>query len=522
MKIAVSVRDVDGALIKNCTLRHYEGGVVTVPLPSGEGVVDIPDGVNAVKFVATTREPHYFDEEVTVHRSGTLWDNPTCAVTSEGGQISAITFVLGRVRAAPSMFISESDLQRIHRGRQGIRHALREDRQPIWNWRYRLQWDGGGELRLLKPRILNDAMGEGWQRLHHEITSPDPVAKGAFRWLEYHVDGRMYAIAVWAQTPYFSRIIGTGLDFVVMLSPTTEKKDDYKLDPGQSYPYGLKRVGQELEQPFLTGLGQGYFFRHLPNHMLVHQLVAARKKALLVLPINNEGKFGPFKSGPGLHRALKEIARFVYKTHVVTPWFSMANKSDRFTRQGHYPSIPGVRQVVTVGYSEALGTILPLLNTADPSFAKVWTELWCLDLAVKGGTHFAELGPLLDRWLGKDNRRRLRLYQTAHTTSSAWRPSTEPRLKNIIGKATILTKQGASSSIAAEEIHAPDDRWSMLYFSYDYLKQKTADLGDPDPHYPHFYATNPKEKRDENGKVHDFVVKAMFGHAARLSRLADV
>lgn len=170
--------------------------------------------------------------------------------------------------------------------------------------------------RLLHP-ILADPDDGGWGRFRHEtVSNLDPSAEGNFRWLEYQHGRKRYAVAIWMPSSYFQSGTRKSLDFLIFYSPTTAEKKEYALNRGHRYPYGLRKDAVGIGQPYIASLGQSYLFN---GHFLCYQLLAAKKKAILLMPINDAGDWGPFSDCADAYRFINEIAHHAHKHGLLEP-----------------------------------------------------------------------------------------------------------------------------------------------------------------------------------------------------------
>lgn len=515
--LSISVVDVDNQPVKGFSVQCYWPGISVGNNPENGAsvftctlVADIPPNVvQDLKIVVS--HPSFFSEETHVHPEGTYWTNPTCMVTPPANPATdpvQVKFVLSRVRLAPTFqFKKAAELAKLKESPNGV--LLNETMTPPGPFDYRSLFNGNKDqfLRLKHP-ILNDPDKDNWKRLNHEPVQVDPSKQGRFRWLEYGTGRQRFAVAIWAPESYFGRGAPNSLDFIVFYSPTTAKKPEYKLYEGQSYPYGLHDKNKGPWQRYIAGLGQAYLF---DGHFLVYEMLAAKKRAILVMPINNIGDWGPFSSGAGVHQLLKEIAHFVHKQRL-----AHVNSSNGFIR-ATYPSIPTIGRVVISGFSSGLEPINKLLASSqgatggDSQFQKVWKEIWDLDL--KLGTHIPTFEELLMKWLGMDPARRFRMYHSEYTAKRR-RPSSG---KTLASQGTGIHKKGATPDVEAEELHAADGRWSAVYFSNLFLQRNEVDTNPDGPWFPGFVLT--EEGEPDHGNKHHFTLMIAFGHAALMSTL---
>lgn len=409
IRITIIILDVDKQPISNaevtCTWVNASAG--TGPSHSTntfscEFEADIPlDRVDDVRI--TVNHPHFTTEVTTIHPDGDYWSNPTCTITASVTNPMpivvevdmSVTFVLGRARLAP-MAVEVITPSRPIAMPSGV---LPNTNEAPAGTNYRLVFSGERSFLRLREHVIGDPTKDDWERLAHAPpVAADASREGYFRWIEVREGSKKFAVAIWAPKNYFPQPGQNeqieALDFIVFYSPTTAGKDDiYKLDRGHTYPYGLRTIPDpkdktrvtDWNQPFIFTLGQKYLFDRLH---LTFQLIAANKKAIIVMPINAYGDWGPFTHKQGVHRLLLEIAQFSCKNF-------MAPLGKPPASRRKYKGIPPIGKVVIAGFSSGSVPILELFRdkenvpglsyVKDSSvFDKRWTEFWDLDLEMEG------------------------------------------------------------------------------------------------------------------------------------------
>lgn len=544
-KIKIAVFDVDNVAVNGCAFAIAFGNTtIGGDITGNERVLNVADSANGWTITVGTGHAHYFPETATIRQDKT-WDNPTCSVvvSTETEVVDGITqpynlitiaFVLGRVQDAPPWQYPGDDLNEFN----GLPTGILLSKNPRSNYDYRHTAGWKDNFHLLTERILGDPTKFNWDRLRHvnkgRIVLDD---WGKFRWLEYGTSKKI-AIAAWI--PKYDIISPNALDFIVFYSPTTDEKTDYDLDDGHSYPYGLhtnivrdkqtKKVTERTrQQPFIAQLGNKYMFDRLH---LTFQLVAAQKRAIIVMPINNDGDWGPLTHKQGLHRLLLEIRHYVHKSLKPHP------KSPSLEVRA-----PPIRSIVIAGFSSGAEPIQEFFKKEKPNipgrdyvrdgsgFNKLWKEIWDLDLAIKG-TGKPWVG-YFKTFMANRPDRRVRMYHSDYTAGMddkdepKWRPSLDPELADLIAASkspltTTIPKNSSGGSapkspkILAEELHLVGGRWTIAYFSQEFFTP-TVEYED----------TPSGKKKEENaippynwGGKHDFTVNIGLGHAALMSDLA--
>ncbi|MDI3289053.1 hypothetical protein [Polyangium sp. 15x6] len=535
--LKVMVFDVDNRPVEKCKVDagvwHSELSSLALNSRPNEFIkTDMPEPLPNETWTIKATHPDYFEESTDFNPSNpALWTNPTCNVTRTGSELW-VKFILGRMKLAQRSqlkAITPADLSNLSNLKTSPDGVLMDG--PRETFRYKDLFDGERTdfIRLNDP-ILRDPTEDAWKRLNAgpspEYPHPNPSKEGHFRWLEFGPGKRKYLVAIWVPKAYFTQPT-TKFDFIVMQSPTTKGKtrpdDGYALKPHHTYPYGLNdptfTKRKTAHQPFLSTLGQEYLFERLN---LTPQLIAANRKAIIVLPINNYGDWGPFTNTPGVHRMLLEIAHLTHKhfNGSLEGMYPIARKHN---------SIPAIGRVVVAGYSEGteplLGLFRPIPENLDPlvsvrdksKFGELWKELWDLDLSLGGPDGFKHwIGNNFLPFLRGGEGRRLRMYHSEYTAGK-WRPTLDPTLSELIpAKEAERRKFGrtvfdAAGGILAEEYQGKyakrDGHWSVVYLSYDYLKPKTHPV------------TSPEYPDGDNGKAHAFIANTALGHAALVSNL---
>lgn len=242
---------------------------------------------------------------------------------------------------------------------------------------------------------------------------------------------------------------------------------------------------------------------------MAHQLFAAKKAALIVMPIWPYGNLGPFLTRAGAWRLVREASYFAY---------GMREQDD-------LPQTPRTNRLVVCGYSAGVDFAVSLLSADKDTiedgkgqgyqralwgakadeFPVAWKETWLLD--AKGGLRaLNQLKPRLAKWVKEVDDRRLRLYQTQYTVGPTYSPADDLKLKGdpfnmLFGASPMINIVKDEKGLRlAEEVHSTDGRVSALYFSNPFLAFPSgSDLQSTDSHH--------------------VIPRFAFGHAARTSGL---
>jgi hypothetical protein len=510
MNVKIIVKDVDDAPVNGAILkRRSQQGDVTDTIPGNELQFSMTDFSGDIDLRLS--HPSFNEEVVRVTKSGQRWSNPTCVVSLQSG-VLAITVILSRIQTAPTVYIPEEQLKNYAANPTGV---LLADRQSAFS--YRSLFNGPiDEFRRLAHPIFDDPNGEDWERFFYEKVNVNPAKRGSFRWLEYGESRQKFVIGLWVPKRYFAYSDTRSLDFVVFYSPSTAI-NEYHLDQGQVYPYGLKTTTEQgkivVGQPYITQLGQNYLFNW---QYLVYQLLAAKKKAIMVMPINNYGDWRPFQTRSGVLRLLKEIAHYAHKQHLLGPLVSIAENFPSDVVSTAFEPTPSLGRLAIAGFSSGMGPILSLFNADNQqkklpplfyssnasAFEQLWKEIWDIDLAVHRNGGFDSFEKTLLAWLNQSSKRQMRMYHSLYTADK-WRPSNAPQLSKL----KVVTRGGrpakSNPAIDAEEVHSKDGTWSAVYFSNEYLNASGKGLG-----IPSFLNNTP----------HQFIPKIALGHAGLMSQ----
>ncbi|MGN9796326.1 hypothetical protein ACTMTU_35310 [Streptomyces sp. OZ13] len=482
-RVLVAVENASGVPVVGARVKvsHQAGSGVTqqlneVSLPGATLAFDVPDDTE--RIVCELRHDRYAALQMLLVRSRgeTIWrwDKPTRHVGTSGRDVAVIA-TLGRVRPAPEGQIPEADLLRraaplqpaLERALQANRAAVDKGKpatqpmfapldfdhrnvlvvpvQPPGATLYRLQSDPAvqapiGDFHTATPDLLSDTPDTpGWRRFRHTTRPIDPSLEGRLHFVEYgevganHSAGPRFLVGVWV--PHRLRDPAVrALDFVIWLHPNEKSilypRVEAPFPP--PYPYGIAAAmgdkGRAVAtQPFLD-LPVYHLFK---NHYIAYQLAAARRDAVIVIPVAPGNHFVPFESPAMLMRLLRELCLFLPQDF--PPGVEAAV----------HPPAPAVRRVAVCSFSSSVPRLQPLMKAALPDsrypsplwwatssgpleerglddatdFNKVWKEQWAIDGIEAGFQTYVDAAAT---WVLQADDRRLRIYKSTFT--GAWDP----------------------------------------------------------------------------------------------------
>ncbi|HFU7058052.1 TPA: hypothetical protein ACGN81_005143 [Bacillus cereus] len=477
------------------------------------------------KVKVTYPKNRYVPEEVEIEdKQGSLvWNNPVCSVIGISATMIEVKIFLSRMNIAPLYPISDSDLLRINQFNPG---KVFTDLNNC----YRYIDNSGKPVYPVKDPLLPSHPTQGWGQINHDNNAVciDPSQMGNFVLLEWGDVPRML-IAVWV--PNYGKVPPNELDFVEFLSPSTDPWFfPYDQFPWRhNYPYMATRlqVNQQLQQQYIS-LCYRYLFS---SYWLIYQLLAAKRQAVVVFPIQPHGNWGPFGHAAGQARLFAEIIHVIHRMGYTSGVYQNCNPSQRVSFKLDKPLLPKLGRVVLSGFSRSPETINNLLKSkpnektgsslfglkqpeldalfgADSKpFINAWKEIWIHDAISTART---QLDKNLPVWLDADNDRIVRCYQSIRTTGPDW------IYKSPLAKYT----SAPSGPVGAKERSGP--RCSLVYFDKNYLINPNASIPTHNcnnqtmPIIPVFYQDTVEQGTDRD---HHAVPRVTFGHAALLSRL---
>ncbi|PVH70219.1 hypothetical protein DL98DRAFT_577970 [Cadophora sp. DSE1049] len=381
------------------------------------------------------------------------YNNPLLQRSLASGNIE-LTIYLGRLYTAPTIFKENIEVNALAVTGSNLPGALTfklpNDRYSH-TYSYRGQWLDPLAIELAEKRILPDVQpavtDKGWRRFRSAPANPptDIQALGRFFWLLHPGSPKdpQFAVAVWSPNINHDGPLDP-LDMVVFFSPHTR---DYPA----KYPFGLVKKTNPGDQQYMT-LGKKYL---LDEYGFAYNLIARRRRAVMVMPICNKGSWGPYSSGEGIYRLCREVSVFLHREARTSnlslksvggidrkTWF--IGGSLRSPGAGiwstDFGAPPKVGRIVISGYSRGIDPVISIMRTwraagfsqqywgcsppsssnsnrQDPNqaFSTAWQELWDLDGAhapSNGGIGWPAYTALLSKWFSADQTRMMRLFHS--------------------------------------------------------------------------------------------------------------
>ncbi|MEU2663508.1 hypothetical protein [Micromonospora sp. NPDC007220] len=444
MAITLTVRVVDA------NLGAVPGALVV--LDGGQGTTDAAGRWSTVVSHQPTvpqirvSHPAYVAERVTFTgdlRSAT-WDNSLARRAVSGDDVT-MTVTLGRMDPSPVVTLSDADVTRImaSRGRDP-----RAARVVGWPNNPRIHTYAGhynntltfrqANRELLKPAAAAES-DAGWDRFgeKREVTV-NIAALSRFHFLEYAAtqsDPKFVVAVVSPNLPDPKPV--TSLDFVVYCSPST---GDYTA----RYPYGLVNAAAPLQE--YLNLARKYL---LDEAFFAFQSLGWGNRSVLVMPLFPQGQWGPFATGEGLLRMLREVAVFLHrqcrtsslglrKPDATAHELAGPNLRTIFPPlySGDFGTVPGVGQVAVAGFSQGIGAVKALMSDLTfpvglnstlwgvpmgggtdgrREWARAFREVWDLDGHHSGTGGWRAYLDLLRVWFNHDPGRVVRSYHSGDT-----------------------------------------------------------------------------------------------------------
>ncbi|MEV5750526.1 hypothetical protein AB0L00_22120 [Actinoallomurus sp. NPDC052308] len=444
-----------------------------------------------------------------------MWNNALVSRTINGADL-LLSVRLGRMDTSPTTSRSDAELA-------ALMTTKARDPGAVLLWKpprfpnvlsYRTQWNDQREVRVPRPQLLPSTAvppgTKGWNRLQSDPAVADLAAFGRFYWLEYspRPSRPRWVVAVWSPNLPDERPPAT-LDYVVFYSPTTAN-EEYT---AATYPYGLVYAAAPF-QKYLE-LAKKYL---LDEFFFAYEMVAQRDRAVLVMPIGDAGDIGPWASGEGLLRLLREVGLFLHRQCRTSrlglrpPTASPVELAGPNMRgatvpvvAGSFGDAPAVGKVAVAGFSTGIGPVkgimpdggwntslgsvlwgVPAGNGADPRrlWRESWRELWDLD-----GFHPATGGwptylDLLQTWARANESRVVRSYHTSGRVPPDPRKDPHPVWKYLRGPGLDIDLSLPAVAGIGRAQQLQNARWTSVTMDDSYLDGGSVDLpGWLDPHH---------------------------------------
>ena len=388
---------------------------------------------------------------------------------------------------------------------------------------------------VLGREIIGDPDVDNWERFLATTSDVDPSQHDGgtwFEWLEYgDPNGFFMLVAIWAVKRAGARPDGK-VDLHFFFCPRTDYID-LKLGrvyaPPELYPYGRKRIGQIIAQPYSllaysylsTGGSPGSGFG------IAYQSIASRKSHVVIMPLNAFGYAGPLLCRQGLNRLAQEVAVYVSDNTRNTPaassklWESGIRQSvNRIAISGFSAGAFDTLKLfhcttiaeLASSYGSAKGDPLAqefarrlsslnssLWQSPIGDFDRKWSEYYCVD-GYFGSDDYRVFPGELALWFAGDSERILRVYATSQTMKSSSDVLANKLASIFRGVVPNQMHRNGDYSFKADEWHRPDGRATLAWFSESYMRFNAV------PNMP----TN---------DAHHTVPRVVFSHALAQSRL---
>jgi hypothetical protein len=503
--VTIRAEDVNGVRIAASKIEVHDNLGATASSDTGELVWKSAGGLLNVR----ASHPRYAPEALTVVLAEPAWDLPTARVTLSANQVQVFV-VLTRVVEASRFRIDKklldaekppensSDAEKAAVAKRNA-HSLKGLNDQVTGILSNTGSDGKESYLWVanerveftstdtKPGpVLTSSARQGWERFRTKTTQIDVNAQGQFLLVQYGgspasgwgstSDAKDLPLLVSLYIPNLDAgPVLTERDVLVFLPPNTAKPE-YSVQ----YPLGLLQSGNQFEQPFVARLGVGYMFA---NHYLIHQLLATKRKCVLVMPVWRQNDPGVLMDPRAMLRLMREVVAFAHKRQVT----GMRN-AKRNEVGPQYP-IPKVGQVAIAAFSagavflseclrESPGQDLSPLQSipsTDPArFAQYWRETFDLDASASEVFDVA-----LAKWKLRDERRGIRIASSGYTGRMAGdlakRGGGDSPLLGQFVTGPITSAAGPPGPMAAVETYATNGGFSALITTGPYLRPQFND-----------------------------------------------
>jgi hypothetical protein len=491
---AFNVINANGEPIEGATVRV--GAVLGSTDQNGGWITSLDASPSSIEIAHL----YYVPERVSFNGSlrDADWNNALVRRDNISGDTTTLTVTLGRLDTCPTVELPEPRIEAISKAPPYDPDATLIFRPPRFSngaKAYRFQWNDIRTVHVARPALLPDPpyaeLPKGWARFLSDPIEVDLAALGRFFWLQYPLrpSSPKWVVAIWSPNLSASAPL-EALDFVVFFSPHTQSYV-------AKYPYGLVPDTKPPDQQYMT-LGKKYL---VDEYCFVPQLLARRNQSVMVMPICNRGEWGPFASGEGLMRLLREVSLFLHRQcrtsqlGVMKPTDdpdSLAGLNQRTIVRplisGSFGVVPKVGRVALGGFSTGIAVVKQVLSTwpvslaqkfwgvnstsGGPSSQALWEatlrELWDLD-----GYHPHTGGwpAYLDQiasWYSADQGRRLRLYHSSGRVPPD--PSVDAhKLYKLLRAEVRLDKAIPSTPGVGAARILQGDRWTVVRMDDTYV-----------------------------------------------------
>ena len=157
----------------------------------------------------------------------------------------------------------------------------------------------------------------GWDRFSTTQTSSSisPSSHGRIYWLTSHVSllsPHPFAVNIWSPNFPTSTTPPSTIDIIFFYTPSTEWAT-------ATYPYGVVMFKPDPPPDIAPFPDQSYmavgnrYMQKDREHQLVYPLAALDRKAVLIMPMSNKGKWDAVLSKEGVWRLCKEVIAFLHR-----------------------------------------------------------------------------------------------------------------------------------------------------------------------------------------------------------------
>lgn len=492
MDVTFNVLDANGLPITGATC-VASGGPTATTDANGSATTTTTAGGGSFSF----QHPLFVREDVVFADIQTgQWNNSLVGRVAVSASAVTLQVTMGKVAVAPTVEITEGQASALALARADPAGVLlfRPPGFPATTRAYRFQWNATVAIRVAQQRLLPasaPAAGmRGWDRFQTTTSPPIPMAdRGRFFWLVYPQSGpSQFVAAIWSPNVPAPQPL-PALDFAVFLSPHTQAYT-------AKYPYGLLPAGSNPADQQYMSLGAKYL---LAEFGFAAEIAAAGFPTTLVMPICRQGDWGPFASGEGLLRLLREVAVFLHRecrtSNLGTsqPGYDVnyrlaggSLRSGTGIRDSYFGPVPPVGKIALSFFSTGAAPAKTAMGSgglphgyasadwgvpsggSGSSFADIWKqafrEVWDLD-----GFHPATGGwpaylTLLRGWYQAD---RARHFHLCHSSGRV--PPPPMSYPGLLGERpgplwTVPSRPGFGGG---QELHA--DRWSVVTFDDAYI-----------------------------------------------------
>jgi hypothetical protein len=500
-EVTIRAEDVNGQRIAPLRIEVHDNLGARNSSDTGELVWASSGGILNVDV----SHPRYASEKLTVVLAAPAWDLPTARVSVSADKVVLI-IVLTRIVEAVRFRLDEKrlDAEKVpaeaseaeksavaRRNAEAVKRLNDEVTGVLsstgGSGRQRYMWVS--EERVVEftavdwtaGPVLTSSERQGWERFRTKKMPVDVNAAGQFLLVQYGgspssgwggtSDAKDLPLLVSLYIPDLDAGTAPAERDILVFVPPNTAKDEYIV----RYPLGLAQSGDRFEQPFVARLGVGYMYA---RHYLVHQLLATKRKCVLVMPVWRREGPGNLIDPRAMLRLVREVVAFTHKRQ-----FTGIRDAKPYVVAPHVP-IPKVGQVAVAAFSaggvylqeylqevqgQDLSPLQSLPSTDPAKFAQHWREVFDLDANASEAFDVA-----LSKWKRRDERRGIRIASSGYTgrkESDLTRKGEgdSPLLGRFV-TGPLARAAGPPGPIAAVETYASDGGFSALITTQPYLQ----------------------------------------------------